>query len=89
MSVSRQGKCTQCDIRWVWRGGVTVRDARCPNCGSQIQRTSKNVNLPTFEAVVRFHHNGDSGYVQIVAPIDAVYRSKMRALRRGAGTHGR
>lgn len=86
MSVNRQGKCAPCGIRWAWRGGVTIRDARCPNCGSQIQRTSKNVNLPTFDAVVRCH---DNRYFQIAAPVDVVYRSKMRALRRGVGTHGR
>lgn len=45
-----QGKCIDCQVRWVWRGKPLVRDAICPVCTSPLDRTSGYVRLPVHAA---------------------------------------
>ena len=45
-----QGKCTDCQVRWMWRGKPLVRDAICPACFRPLDRTSGYVRLPSHDA---------------------------------------
>lgn len=50
-----QAKCVQCKTWWIWKGRPLVRDAKCPECGTQLERTSsllkgyRCANLHTLE----------------------------------------
>lgn len=39
-----QGKCEKCKIAYRFYRPRRLRDARCPRCGTQLERTSKNLN---------------------------------------------
>ena len=52
-----QGKCAKCKVLWYWPGNTPkLRDAKCPECGSKLERTSsllqgfRSANLHTFES---------------------------------------
>lgn len=54
MRHTTQGKCANCEIRWIWSGKPLVHDARCPECGESLIRTSyqlgwKTCHLHTLE----------------------------------------
>jgi hypothetical protein len=36
----KQGKCTQCEIRYTWSGSLSLSKARCPKHGGLLERTS-------------------------------------------------
>ena len=62
MTYTTQGKCSDCKIRWIWNGKPLVREARCPECGESLERTSHHLkyrirNLHTLEAFTE--HRGE------------------------------
>ncbi len=39
-----QGKCVKCEVLWYWPGNTPkLRDAKCPECGEALQRTTYKV----------------------------------------------
>lgn len=36
----KQGRCWHCEIRWTWKRDLMPDDARCPECGCLLERTT-------------------------------------------------
>ena len=36
-----QGKCRYCRTVWEWSGRPRLRDARCPHCGMELEKTTR------------------------------------------------
>lgn len=74
---ARQGKCPKCEIVFSWEGSLNVGDARCPQCGAYLRRTSQNVKLPIVEASVV--KSLCASHSAIVKALKAVYLQKALA----------
>lgn len=44
----RSGKCTNCCVRYVWKGAPRVTVAVCPRCYSLLERTSYLLAWPSI-----------------------------------------
>lgn len=58
--MSARGKCVPCNRKYTWpKSRLTIGDCRCPKCGTRLQATSSNSNIPQTDLTSAPTHKGD------------------------------